>query len=104
MKPQRNCPWILAAVALIIEALSPARGLYAHEKEVEPKQVKAAIKKALPPLQKGAAGHVAQRTCFSCHHQALPVLALKLAQERGFAIDEDGLRKQLAFTHKALAQ
>ena len=44
----------------------------------------AAIAKALPLLEKGAAGHVAQRTCFSCHHQALPVLALKLARQRGF--------------------
>jgi hypothetical protein len=85
-------------------ATAAARNLRAEEKEVDLKQVKAVITKALPLLQKGAAGHVAQRTCFSCHHQALPVLALKLAQERGFVIDEDGLRKQLVFTHNALAQ
>jgi hypothetical protein len=87
-----------AAFLLLVASRLPA-----EESKIEPSQLKAAIARALPLLQKAAAGHVAQRTCFSCHHQALPVLALSLARERGFGIDEQGFRKQLKFTHAALA-
>jgi ankyrin repeat protein len=46
-----------------------------------------AIDRALPPLQRSAAQFVAKRSCFSCHHNALPILTLQMARERGFAID-----------------
>ena len=46
-----------------------------------------AIDRALPPLQRSAAQFVANRSCFSCHHNALPILTLQMARERGFAID-----------------
>src|SRR5205807_6273228 len=42
-------------------------------------------------------GHVAQRTCFACHNQGIPVLALTAARERGFPLNPDDLHKQLAF-------
>jgi len=103
MISRTNWTWLLGSVVLVSGYLWNG-GVRGEDKLIEPKQVKAAIAKALPLLQKGAAGHVAQRTCFSCHHQALPVLALRVARQRGFDIDEEGLQKQLAFTHKALAE
>src|SRR5262249_39571907 len=60
-------------------------------------EIKAAIAKALPLLQKGAAGHVAQRTCFACHNQGIPVLAMTTARSRGFDLPEEDLRKQMDF-------
>ena len=48
--------------------------------------IRAGVTRALPLLEKGSAGYVAQRDCFSCHHQAVPVLAMTTAKGRGFAV------------------
>jgi hypothetical protein len=92
-----------ALTIMVVIAACPRTRLLADDK-IEAKELKTAIARALPLLEKGAAGHAAQRTCFSCHHQALPVLALKLARQRGFRINDEEFRKQLAFTHSGLAQ
>jgi hypothetical protein len=92
MRRRTFWPWMLASVLLGPAGMDSR--LRAEEKAIEPKQINAAITKAIPLLQKSAAGHIAQRTCFSCHHQALPVLALKTARQRGFQIDEDGFRNE----------
>ena len=53
-----------------------------------------AITRALPLLAKGAAGHVAQKQCFACHNQTLPLLAFTTARDRGLALAEPDLPKQ----------
>ena len=45
-----------------------------------------------------------RKQCFTCHNQALPVLALTTAHARGFAIDSENLRQQLQFTANFLAK
>lgn len=50
-----------------------------------------AIERALPPLQRSAAEFVAKRSCFSCHHNALSILTLRMAGDRGFTIDPSAL-------------
>lgn len=61
--------------------------------------IKSAVEKSLPLLVKGAQGSMEKRkNCFTCHNQALPVLALTTARTRGFAIDAEVLRGQLEFT------
>jgi hypothetical protein len=62
-----------------------------------PEKLRASIDKALPLLLKGAEGHVAQRTCFACHNQAIPILAWTTARERGFSIRDEDLKKQSKF-------
>jgi ankyrin repeat protein len=47
----------------------------------------AAVARALPILQRSAASFVSQRACVSCHHNSLAVLTLRMARQRGFAID-----------------
>lgn len=49
--------------------------------------VRAAIVRALPPIQRSAAEFAARRACVSCHHNILPVLLLHLAEDQGFPID-----------------
>src|SRR5436190_1911298 len=49
--------------------------------------VRAAVTRALPILQKSADTFVAQRACFSCHHNALSIMAFHLARDHGFTID-----------------
>jgi hypothetical protein len=60
-------------------------------------QVRDAVAKALPLIQKGAAGHMANRTCFACHNQGVPILAMTTARSRGFKIDDEEVHKHLKF-------
>lgn len=51
-----------------------------------PDAVRGAVGKALPLILKSTAEYPESRDCFSCHHQAVPVLALASAKGRGFAV------------------
>lgn len=67
--------------------------------------LRAAVAKALPLLTAGARGSAEKRkNCFTCHNQALPVIALTTAQTRGFTVDAEQLRQQLEFTAAHLAR
>lgn len=55
---------------------------------MDPKVIRAAVARAIPTLERSAAKFVEQRSCFSCHHNALPILALHAARQRGFATDD----------------
>jgi len=56
---------------------------------VEPTpEIRRAVTRALPILQRSAARFVAQRACVSCHHNILPILVLHRARDRGIAVDE----------------
>jgi ankyrin repeat protein len=52
---------------------------------------RSAVERALPLLQRSAAEFVSKRSCFSCHHNALPILVLHMARERGLTIDPAAL-------------
>jgi ankyrin repeat protein len=54
-------------------------------------EVRDAVNRALPPLERSAAAFVERRSCVSCHHNLLTVLTFHLARERGFAIDSKTL-------------
>jgi hypothetical protein len=62
----------------------------------------AALRRALPPLEKSSAAYLTQRDCFSCHHQALPLFALTRARRKGFAVDEENVQAQLKRTAEFL--
>jgi ankyrin repeat protein len=49
--------------------------------------IAAGVRRALPALQQSAKTFVANRSCVSGHHNILPILTLRLAAGRGFAID-----------------
>jgi pimeloyl-ACP methyl ester carboxylesterase len=49
--------------------------------------VRGAVDRALPLLQRSAATFVEKRACVSCHHNILPIFTFNLAQSRGFEID-----------------
>lgn len=67
--------------------------------------IKAAVAKSLPLLATSAKGSMEKRKqCFTCHNQALPVMALTTTRERGFAIDEEILKQQLEFTANFLTK
>lgn len=60
--------------------------------------IEAALPRTLKLLQVSAAEYARQRACFSCHHQALPSMALALANQHGWQIDREGLTAQARFT------
>jgi hypothetical protein len=82
--------WLAALAApLLVQPLDAA----------EPKEeaIRAAVAKSLPLLKKGSAGHIDQKTCFACHNQALPMLALTTARDRGFEVSDEDRQKQAEF-------
>jgi squalene cyclase len=58
--------------------------------------VRAAVERSLPLLLTAAVGHREQRTCFACHSQGVPLLALAAAQQRGWKVDEAEIARQTA--------
>ena len=73
-------------------------GVRAEPDDVTPARVRAAVGAALPPLQKSLAVYAEKRDCFSCHNQAVSLVALEIARSRGFAIDEDAFEGAVALT------
>jgi N-acyl-D-amino-acid deacylase len=57
-----------------------------------PEAIKRALDKAIPLIKTSIEEYPRHRDCFSCHHQAVPALALSLAKDRGFAIGDDTLQ------------
>ena len=68
----------------------------------QPEVVRAAVAKALPLILKGTGEYPESRNCFSCHHQAVPVLALVSAKEHGFAIPADAINDPVELTEADL--
>jgi hypothetical protein len=81
---------------LTVGVISPW-GLADAPREHSPEAVRAAVGKALPVLWKGIDGHTAERTCFTCHHHAVPLLAVTVATGRGFDAAEAKLAEQAKF-------
>ena len=64
--------------------------------------VKAAIARAIPLLERAGPAFRVTSKCPSCHHDALPAMALARAKGRGFAIDEKARVAEARFTVEAL--
>ena len=65
-------------------------------------EVQQAVKHAIPLLERGSAGSADVRECFTCHSQALPVIALSEALGHGFSVDRENLLRQLLHTAEHL--
>lgn len=65
-------------------------------------RVEQAIERAIPLLESTSAETAQQRTCFTCHGQAMPVVAFVDVAEHGFKIDSKNLRLQLDHTYAHL--
>lgn len=81
--------------AALLFLLAPAAT--AAEPTPTPAEIRAALTRALPLIEKGGAGHMDQRTCFACHNQALPLLALRTARAHGLAVDAGVFEKHGQF-------
>jgi N-acyl-D-aspartate/D-glutamate deacylase len=71
---------------------------------VSSKTAREAVERGLKIVQKAAANYPEHRTCFSCHHQTLPMLAMVEARGRGLAIDADLLQDQADFSRRSFEE
>jgi len=61
-------------------------------------QINEAISAAIPLLEKSSRGSAEQRKCFTCHSQALPIMALTEAKLRKFKVDTNNYERQIKHT------
>ncbi|MGI9474694.1 MAG: hypothetical protein ACR2NZ_24390 [Rubripirellula sp.] len=84
---------------LLAAIVSMANVAYGDETQPAPDdRVSIAIERSLRLLESTSAATAEQRKCFTCHGQAMPVIALVEARKRGFSIDESNLELQLDHT------
>jgi hypothetical protein len=87
--------WALVACAVCSTAYpSDDGGTKTHEgsEVARTRTLRSAVERALPLLTEASAvAYQKHRTCFSCHNQAVPAVALALARRRGFAVAAETL-------------
>lgn len=66
-----------------------------------PGQIQSTIEKGLRRIEQGAASYRTKRACFSCHHQALPLMTFVSARERGFTVAPERIQEIVDFMLKA---
>lgn len=66
-----------------------------REPPVEVARVRDAIERTVPLLQQSMETWIQEASCISCHHQGLGTMALTMARERGFDLDERLFDRQL---------
>ncbi len=67
----------------------------AASQEIDTAKLRMALQKSVDLLQKCGPIFVRNGACTSCHHQSLPAMAISLARQKGFRIDERVAREQL---------
>ncbi len=92
--------WLLLFCACFPQL--PAKGTETDAGQPSSDEIRLAVGRALPLLEQASAGSAEQRKCFTCHSQAMPVLACVEARSRGFAIDEKNLQRQIDHTYAHL--
>jgi len=87
----------------VVLALLPAGQLVAGP-QVFPTadEIRQSLDRSIPLLELAAAGSASQRTCFTCHSQALPVLTFAEAHRRGLHTSTENFERQINHTWKHL--
>lgn len=89
-------------VAWLLAAIVGSSPLVAQDIVADQPSIRAAVDRSLPLLELASAGSASQRTCFTCHSQAMPVFALVEAKRRGIHVSGDNLQRQIRHTHNHL--
>jgi hypothetical protein len=88
-------------IAIVFVPLLLTGSICGSEKS-DPNDVRDAVSKALVLLERGSAGSAQERQCFTCHSQAMPVLAFAEARRRGLRVNEENFTAQVAHTQRFL--
>jgi len=95
---------VLVGLAMFVSLTASADEPAAPSPDPTEANLRKSIEKSHPLLMKAALGHRQNRTCFACHNQGVPLLALGAAKERGFKIDDAELKTQTAFIAEFLGK
>ncbi|MCA9135804.1 MAG: amidohydrolase family protein [Planctomycetales bacterium] len=101
MLKQRNFWEQFACVAMVLIAMS-TRATAAADDIITSDVVRESVARSISLLQKAATGTADNRECFTCHGQAMPVLAMVESRRHGFLIDQQDLDRQIKHTHAHL--
>jgi N-acyl-D-amino-acid deacylase len=63
--------------------------------------IRRAVDRGLVVLERGARAYPSNQSCFACHHQTLPILAMMAARDTNLRFDAELLREQRLFTRKS---
>jgi Prenyltransferase and squalene oxidase repeat len=82
---------VLSAIVIVIASFTTITN---KKENNDPEAIKKAINKSLPLLQTTSHAFLENAGgCQSCHHQDLTAVSLSLAKEKGFQINEAGLKE-----------
>ena len=59
-----------------------------HGASLSGDQIRTAVNRAIPVVQRATEGFYKTQECFSCHDHGLPMLAFRAAREHGIACEE----------------
>ncbi|MFT4590380.1 MAG: N-acyl-D-amino-acid deacylase, partial [Limisphaerales bacterium] len=91
--------WTVSSCLVILIVAASAPSLLAAAPTRSAAEVSRAVNTGLRALDKGTINYEDQRSCFTCHHQTLPMLAQATARQHGFKINEELFRQQTKITH-----
>lgn len=79
----------ISFVALTIGLFAAIGGAQAEDKPAAGReQILAAVERGIAVVEKGGRNYPTHRKCFACHHQTLPLLAIREARGAGARTDE----------------
>src|SRR5262245_7614945 len=92
---------IFAVTFLLVVLLVTTERAFTQDQDTS--AVKHAVEKVIPLLESSGKTFVEKSGCISCHHQSLPAMALALARDRGFSINNQIAREQCEATLQRFA-
>lgn len=97
-----RCVFLVAFAAYVLSGPCGLDSVAAAEEP--PKLVRSAVERGLAVLERGARAYPSNQSCFACHHQTLPLLAMKSAHDSGLRFDETLFQEQRQFTRKSFEE
>jgi N-acyl-D-amino-acid deacylase len=88
---------IRATLAVTVMILTSAAAL-PPSSQAKDAPLRATVERAVSLIEKSAATYVDKRECFSCHHQALTMMAMSQARLSGIELQPESLSAQVQFT------
>ena len=81
----------LKMLAIVLALVPFVGGRACADEKPGTKLVRQSVRLSVPLMVKSLAEYPRHNTCFSCHHQGVPMFALSLAKKRGYAVEEKSL-------------
>lgn len=101
--PRRLRPSLVGTIFLVLASIAPALRA-AQTVPIPLAEIRTAVAKALPLIERSSAFALQERACFTCHHGAHASLVIHDAWARGFTINPGNFEDQLARAYLGLVE